>query len=125
DVVAARFMYEQPFGVVVLIGLAIIIALALLNAGVAYIICISGVPDIVVTLATSYIWSGVALMILPSPGGGTAPEFRWLFTGSTAGIGGNYIMPIVMIIIPTLIVYCFSRYSRLGLSIYAIGSSSV
>src|SRR6185436_18392868 len=33
DVVAARFMYEQPFGVVVLIGLAIIIALALLNAG--------------------------------------------------------------------------------------------
>lgn len=44
-------------------------------------ITLSGVPDIVVTLAASYIWSGLALWILPSPGGGTAPQMRWLFTG--------------------------------------------
>jgi len=125
NVIAARFMQDQPIAVVLLIAIAIIASLALLNAGTGYVISVSGVPDIVVTLATSYIWSGVALMILPAPGGGTAPEFRWLFTGSTAGIGGSYIVPVVMIVIPTLIVYFFSRYSRSGLTIYAIGSSSI
>lgn len=125
DVLAARFMEGQPFVLVLLIGVAIILTLAILNALVGYIISISGVPDIVVTLATSYIWSGVALWILPSPGGGTAPEFRWLFTGSQAGIGGNYVVPILMIILPAVAVFLFSRRSRLGLSMYAIGSSSV
>lgn len=125
NVLAARFMDEQPFGIVLLIALGIIIALGFLNAFTGYIINISGVPDIVVTLATSYIWSGVALLILPSPGGGTAPEFRWLFTGSQAGIGGSYIVPLVMMILPAVAVFLFSRRSRIGLAMYAIGSSSV
>jgi ribose transport system permease protein len=125
NVVAARFMQDQPFGVVLLIALAIIVGLGVLNAGTGYLISISGVPDIVVTLATSYIWSGVALLILPSPGGGTAPEFRWLFTGSQAGIGGSYIVPLVMMALPTIAVFLFSRHSRMGLTMYAIGSSSV
>jgi ribose transport system permease protein len=125
NVLAARFMDEQPFGIVLLIALGIIIALGFLNAFTGYIINISGVPDIVVTLATSYIWSGVALLILPSPGGGTAPEFRWLFTGSQAGIGGSYIVPLVMMVLPAIAVFIFSRRSRLGLAMYAIGSSSV
>jgi ribose transport system permease protein len=125
NVVAARFMQDQPIGVVLLIALAIILGLGVLNAGTGYVITISGVPDIVVTLATSYIWSGVALLILPSPGGGTAPEFRWLFTGSQAGIGGSYIVPLVMMILPAVAVFIFSRRSRIGLAMYAIGSSSV
>src|SRR5690606_20865461 len=105
NVLAARFMEDQPFAIVLLIALAIIVGLGLLNAGTGYFISISGVPDIVVTLATSYIWSGVALWVLPSPGGGTAPEFRWLFTGSTAGIGGSFIVPMVMIALPALAVF--------------------
>ena len=125
NVVAARFMHEQPFGIVLLIALAIILGLGVLNAGTGYVISISGVPDIVVTLATSYIWSGVALLILPSPGGGTAPEFRWLFTGSQAGIGGSYIVPLVMMTLPAVAIFIFSRRSRIGLAMYAIGSSSV
>jgi ribose transport system permease protein len=124
NVVAARFMEDQPFGVVLLIAVAIIASLSIANAGVGYLISISGVPDIVVTLATSYIWSGVALWILPSPGGGTAPEFRWLFTGSQAGIGGSYIVPFIMIALPALAVHLFSRHTRMGLAMYAIGSSS-
>ncbi|RLT44923.1 MAG: ABC transporter permease [Chloroflexi bacterium] len=125
NVIAARFMDEQPFAIVLLIAVAIIIGIAILNAGTGYFISVSGVPDIVVTLATSYIWSGVALMILPSPGGGTAPEFRWLFTGSTAGIGGSFVVPLVMIFIPALLVFFFSRRTRTGLAMYALGSSSV
>jgi ribose transport system permease protein len=125
NVVAARFMEGQPFGVALLIALAVIAGLGLLNALTGYVISISGVPDIVVTLATSYMWSGLALWILPSPGGGTAPEFRWLFTGATSGIGGTYIMPILMAAIPAIAVFILSRRSRIGLSMYAIGSSSI
>lgn len=125
NTIAARFMDGQPLGIVILVALATIAFISLLNGLVGYMINRSGVPDIVVTLATSYIWSGVALWVLPSPGGGTAPELRWLFTGSTAGIGGSYVVPIVMMIIPAILVFLFSRRSRLGLSIYAIGSSPV
>jgi ribose transport system permease protein len=125
NVIAARFMENQSLGVVALIAIALIIGIGLLNALTGYIISISRVPDIVVTLATSFIWSGVALWILPSPGGGTAPELRWLFTGSEAGIGGTFLMPTLMITIPTFAVFIFSRRSRLGLSMYAVGSDSI
>ena len=125
NTIAARFMEGQPLFMVILIALATILLIALLNALVGYVITRSGVPDIVVTLATSYIWSGLALWVLPSPGGGTAPEMRWLFTGSTSGIGGLYIVPILMMLIPAILVFIFSKRSRLGLAMYAIGSSQV
>lgn len=125
NTIAARFMEGQSLPVVLLIALATVAVIALLNALVGYIITISGVPDIVVTLATSYIWSGLALWILPSPGGGTAPEMRWLFTGSTSGVGGNYLVPMLMMLLPALVVAIWARRSRTGLAIYAIGSSQV
>jgi ribose transport system permease protein len=125
DVIAARFMEGQPIGVVLLIALAIVVGLGFLNAMTGAIINLSGVPDIVVTLATSYIWSGVALWILPSPGGGTAPEFRWLFTGSQSGVGGIYVVPILMMAVPAILVFLLSRRTRIGLSMYALGSSHV
>lgn len=124
NAIAARFMADQPFGAVVVIALLLIGLVALLNGMTGYVIRISGVPDIVVTLATSYIWSGLALWILPSPGGGTAPQFRWLFTGSESGIGGTYVLPVLMMIIPATAVFLLSRRTRLGLSMYAIGSDS-
>jgi ribose transport system permease protein len=125
NVIAARFMEDQPLGVVFLIAVALIVGLGLLNALTGYVISISGVPDIVVTLAASFIWSGLALWILPSPGGGTAPEIRWLFTGSTSGIGGTFIMPILMMILPAIAVAILSRRTRTGLSMYALGSNLV
>jgi ribose transport system permease protein len=125
NVIAARFMEDQPLGVVFLIAIALVVGLGLLNALTGYVISISGVPDIVVTLAASFIWSGLALWILPSPGGGTAPEVRWLFTGATSGVGGSFIMPILMMILPAVAVAIFSRRTRIGLSMYAIGSNGI
>jgi ribose transport system permease protein len=122
NVIAARFMEDQPLGVVFLIGFAMIIGIGILNGLTGYVISISGIPDIVVTLAASYIWSGLALWILGSPGGGTAPELRWLFSGSESGIGGSAIMPILMLTIPTILVFIYINRSQTGLSIYAVGS---
>ena len=47
------------------------LAAALLNGSVGWVINRSRVPDIVVTLATSFVFSGLALIVLPGPGGGT------------------------------------------------------
>ena len=52
SVTAARFMEGQPFGVVVLIAIAILIAAAVLNGIVGWIITVSRIPDIVVTLVS-------------------------------------------------------------------------
>ena len=125
NAMAARLMAGQPVGIVALIAIALIAGLGLLNALTGYVITLSGVPDIVVTLATSYIWSGLALWILPSPGGGTAPEMRWLFTGSTSGIGGSFWPPIFLMLIPSVFVALWARRTRQGLTLYAIGSSKM
>lgn len=125
NVIAARFMDEQSLAVVIFVAVAMVLALAMLNALTGYIISVSGMPDIVVTLATSYIWSGLALWILPSPGGGTAPEVRWLFTGSPSGIGGSFVLPLLMMTIPALLLFYFSRHTRTGLALYATGSDGV
>lgn len=125
NVIAARLMQGQPVAIVAVIAIVLIAALALLNALTGYVITLSGVPDIVVTLAASYIWSGLALWILPSPGGGTAPEMRWLFTGATSGIGGSPWLPILMMLIPCLLIAIWARRARQGLTLYAIGSNKV
>ena len=41
--------------------------LGVVNGG---LVVITSVPDIIVTLATSFVWAGVALLVCPSPGGG-------------------------------------------------------
>ena len=52
--------------------------LGLVNGG---LIVVTRVPDIVVTLAMSFVWAGVALLVLHTPGGGAAP---WLMALSAA-----------------------------------------
>jgi ribose transport system permease protein len=120
--VAAQLMNEQPLGVTLLIAVGIVLAAAVVNGSVGWVINRSRVPDIVVTLATSFIYSGLALLVLPGPGGGTSAGFRFLFTGSESGSGSNFIPAIVMLIIPVVVVAWFMRRSRTGLSLYAIGS---
>ena len=119
---AATLMNEQPLAVTLLMAVGIVLAAALLNGSVGWVINRSRVPDIVVTLATSFVYSGLALMILPGPGGGTSPGFRYLFTGSQTGSGSTFWPAIVMLVVPVMAVAVFMRRSRTGLSLYATGS---
>jgi ribose transport system permease protein len=120
---AARFMLDQSFETTILIALLIIVAAAAVNGFVGWVINVSGVPDIVITLGTLFIFQGIALAILPSPGGGTSERFRWIFTGSEVGIGRNPWPAIVMILIPVLLVAWWMGKTRSGLSLYAVGSN--
>jgi ribose transport system permease protein len=120
--VAAQVMDGQAFGTTIALAILIVIGGALLNGSVGWVVNISGVPDIVVTLATSFVWSGVALLVLPSPGGGTSRGFRELFTGSEFGTGTNYVNSMIMMAVPAVALAFILRRRRVGLSIYAIGS---
>jgi ribose transport system permease protein len=78
------------------------------------------VPDIVVTLAMSFVWAGAALLVLPRPGGGAAEWFTDLGAGSVL----LEVLPkaTVVLLIVVAIVWFPLRRTRLGLAIYAIGS---
>uniref|UniRef100_UPI0035B20A76 ABC transporter permease n=1 Tax=Tabrizicola sp. TaxID=2005166 RepID=UPI0035B20A76 len=65
--------------VAVVIGVLLLgLAMGAING---FLIVVSKVPDIVVTLAMLFVWQGVALLILNAPGGGAAPWLRTIAAG--------------------------------------------
>jgi ribose transport system permease protein len=121
SVVSASLMKGQPeeFGVVVVIGVLLLgLALGAVNGGV---VVVTRVPDIVVTLAMSFVWAGCALLVLKTPGGGSAAWLKDLVLGSL----GNEWVPkaAVLLIVVVAVIWIPLRRSRLGLSLYAIGSN--
>ncbi|UPH70144.1 ABC transporter permease [Abyssibius alkaniclasticus] len=81
------------------------------------------VPDIVVTLAMLFVWEGVALLILKAPGGAASPWLRNLIVGS---LGADWVpKSFVLLALCLAIIWLPLRRSRLGLSIYAIGSDEL
>jgi ribose transport system permease protein len=108
----------EAFAVGVVIGVLLLgIVVGAINGA---IIVITRVPDIVVTLAMSFVWAGATLLVLDSPGGGAAEWFKGLISGS---IGSEW-MPraLVVLVVVVGVVWVPLRRSTLGLSLYAIGS---
>jgi ribose transport system permease protein len=120
NVTAALLMQQLPpeaaVGVVALV-LAMGLVLGLVNG---LLVVWTRVPDIVVTLAMSFVWAGAALLVLPRPGGAAAPWFVELASGSFF----VELVPkaAVVLLVVVAIVWLPLRRSRLGLSVYAIGS---
>jgi len=121
SVISASLMKGQPeeFGIVVVIGVLLLgLVLGAINGG---LVVVTRVPDIVVTLAMSFVWAGCALLVLKTPGGGSVLWLKELVTGSL----GNEWIPkaAVVLIIVVALIWIPLRRSHLGLSIYAIGSN--
>jgi len=121
SVVSATLMKGQPeeFGVVVVLGVLLLgLLLGAVNGGV---VVLTRVPDIVVTLAMSFVWAGCALLVLKTPGGASAKWLKDLVTGSLV----NEWIPkgAVVLILVVALIWIPIRRSRLGLSNYAIGSN--
>ena len=68
--VTATWLHEAPA-----IGVLILICSVVIYAGLGALIHLRNLPSIVVTLGMSFVWQGLAILILPKPGG-TAPG--WL-----------------------------------------------
>jgi len=112
-------------GLIALLVLALGFGMGAINGA---LIVITRVPDIVVTLAMLFVWEGVALLILNAPGGASAEWLRGLIVGSIAipGVPAEVTAWVpsafVVLAICVAVVWLPLRRSKLGLSIYAIGS---
>ena len=121
NVTAASLMENQSFATSILIAFGLMlfgVVLGTINGG---LIVLTGVPDIVVTLAMSFVWGGVALLIMRTPGGGAPVQFQALGTGvffSEWIPAGAVIIALVL-----ALVWWPIRWHRPGFAIYAVGSN--
>lgn len=118
-------MGDANAGWAVLIVLLAGIGMGAINGA---LIVITRVPDIVVTLAMLFVWEGVALLILNSPGGASAQWMRALVAGgvSIPGVPREWTIwlpnALVVLIAIVVVIWLPLRRTKLVLSIYAIGS---
>lgn len=120
SVTAARLMdgASEEFAIIVVVTVLLMgVLLGLVNG---ILVVWSRVPDIVVTLAMLYVWAGAALLVLGTPGGGVADWLRQLTRG---GFLVDWIpRALVLLVVVVAVVWFPLQRSRLGLSLYAIGS---
>lgn len=121
SVTAALLMKDQSeaFAIPVVLGVLLMgLILGIINGT---LVVMTRVPDIVVTLAMSFVWAGAALVVLHSPGGGSADWLRDLVTGS---IGSEWIpRALATLVVIVGIIWIPLRRSTAGLALYAVGSN--
>lgn len=120
--VAATLMKAYPGDgtAVAIVILALLLGL-LLGAINGALIVLTKVPDIVVTLATYFVWAGFALLVRPAPGGAAAAWLKSLVVGSV----GTDLLPKAAVVLAVIVAVIWIPIyrSRLGLSLYAVGSN--
>ena len=103
----------------------------LLGAVNGILIVVTRVPDIVVTLATLFVLQGAALLVLDAPGGAVAEWLKNLIVGTLPvpglpdSVDAWIPKALVLLIVLLCVVWIPLKRSRLGLSIYAIGSDQL
>lgn len=123
SVVAASNMDGQSEGYAVGVVIGVLVLGLVLGAINGALVVVTRVPDIVVTLALSFVWAGFALLVLRTPGGGSAEWLRALVDGSLL-IEWIPKAAVVLLVLVTVIWIPIQR-SKLGLSLYAVGSNQL
>ena len=100
----------------IVIVLAVGTAIGLSNG---LLVTLLRIPSIVATLASSFFWGGVALLILAQPGGFVSPRVTNWFTGTAFGP-----VPSVFVVFAFVIaVWLVIKHTRFGTAIYAVGGN--
>jgi ribose transport system permease protein len=85
-------------------------------------IVVTRVADIIVTLAMLFVWGGLALWIMPIPGGGAPLRFLSLVTVDTI-FTKWFPAAFLILLVAFALLWLPIRRTRIGLSLYAIGSN--
>ncbi|HET7030849.1 MAG TPA: ABC transporter permease [Candidatus Limnocylindrales bacterium] len=123
SVITASLMQGQSdeFGIAVVIGA---LGLGLLFGAInGWIVVVTRVPDIIVTLAMLFVWAGFALIVRSAPGGQASP---WLMTLVNGKFFSEWVpkAALVLLVVVAVVWIPLSR-SKVGLSIYAVGSNQL
>ena len=116
---SANFMEGTDFKTSLMFIVIFLIVGAAIGGITGWIISKSGIADIVVTLATSFLLVGIAMFVMPEPGGGINQTLADLMAGKDP----NFIPPLVWLIMPIVLIWIPLYRSRLGIAMYAIGSN--
>ncbi len=98
NVVSAFYMVHADLKGALLVSALLVAGTALAGALTGLIITATRVPDIIVTLATSFVWSGLALQVMPTPGGGAPQEFADLLTGEVAAVAPAGVVALLVVV---------------------------
>jgi len=119
NVLALRAMLGHDLQYSVAVAAVVLLEVTLAGALSGVIIVVTRVPDIVITLAMSFVWAGVALLVLAKPTPGVPFDFQNLAQGSALS---PWIPNALLLLLVIPLVWVPLRRSRAGLSIYAVGS---
>jgi len=119
NVLALRAMVGHDLRYSLGVALIVLFEVTLAGALNGVIIVVTRVPDIVITLATSFIWAGLALLVLAKPTPGIPLDFQNLAQGSTLS---PWLPDALLLLVVFPLVWIPLRRSRAGLAIYAVGS---
>jgi ribose transport system permease protein len=112
--VTATFLQSDP-----LIGVLILAGCIAVYAAMGVIIYLRNLPSIVVTLGMSFVWGGLAVLLLPAPGG-TAPDWiRWLMTSKPPVVP----MAIVASILIAIVAHWLVMRSAFGVVLRGVGGN--
>jgi ribose transport system permease protein len=131
SVTAARMMDGAPEETALLVVPFVLGMGLVLGALNGLLIVVTKVPDIVVTLAMLFVLQGAALLVLEAPGGSAAAWLRAAITGTLAlplvpdAVTAWIPKALIVLVVCLALVWVPLRRSRLGLSLYAIGSSEL
>jgi ribose transport system permease protein len=129
-VTAARLMENVEGAMAVPTVLLLLLLGATMGAINGLLIVWTRLPDIVVTLAMLFVWEGTALLILEAPGGAATPWLRQVILGPLAlpGVPSSVtaLVPKSLVVLAVILALLWLplRRSKLGLSIYAVGSDA-
>lgn len=115
--IAAVTMYDGAGGIAggIIVTLASGVIVGLIMGAV---VTFGRLPDIIVTLAFSYIWNGAALLVLDKPGGHIPEAYAQFMQNGT-------IVPFAIIVVLLLLVlWKVIKNTRTGINIYAIGGNA-
>jgi ribose transport system permease protein len=123
SVIAATLMEGQSDA----FGLGVVVAVVFLGLLIGAIngalVVATRVPDIVVTLAMSFVWAGCALLVRAAPGGAASP---WLLDVVIGPFGNEWIPKAAIVLLAIVaVIWIPVVRSRLGLSLYAVGSNQL
>lgn len=128
-VLAVTMNKDNPASGWAALGLAVLVMVitALMNG---FIVGYMRVPPVIATFATSYMYMGAALYIMPRPGGACVNWMQIFYR--TSGVEGipewidaftNWVPPIVFLVLLLLLVWRVLKRTSFGRYLYATGSN--
>jgi ribose transport system permease protein len=113
--ITATWLKDTP-----ILGVAALAACVAAYAVLGALIHIRNLPSIVVTLGMSFVWLGLAVLLLPAPGGKSPEWIQFLMNAKPPFVP----MPILMSIIIAIAVHIFLIRSPYGVILRGAGGNS-